>query len=54
MEKARLDWNSGMYNAELRGIEKGEAKKEAEIAARMRALGMSENEIQKIIGRGES
>lgn len=37
-EKARLDWNSDMYNAELRGIEK--------MIAGMRAAGFTEEQIE--------
>ena len=36
--------------AEQRAEQKAKQKKEAEIAARMREYGMSEDEIQKIIG----
>ena len=49
-EKALHDQTSMLASAERRGEARGEAKKEAEIAARMKALGMSDDEIQKILG----
>lgn len=53
-EKARLDWNSDMYNAELRGekrgIEKGKAEGREEgieaVIAGMRLAGISEEQIE--------
>ncbi|MCI7349769.1 MAG: hypothetical protein MSH60_03345 [Ruminococcus sp.] len=46
-EKAERDYASGMRQAEKRGIAKGEAMKSSRIAARLRAMGLSEEDIKK-------
>lgn len=47
LEEAREE---GEAKGMAKGMAKGRAEKEAEIAARMKSLGMSDDEIQKIIG----